>query len=246
MDPELASRLRRYGEQVEHAAIAAQAGRPTPRATADGDDTDELPTVVPITVARSNRRFQVITAAAAAAIVVVAGALVTWRMTGDSDPRPADSTQVTVNTTAEPSTTSTATTTTTATTTLPLFPGGGSSSTTSSTTTTTTGAPSTSSAVNAPPTTVACPNYDAYGTRYPIRLCHTGPAVRLIQERVGAPEVDGLFGPATRQSVRVFQQVHDLEVDGLVGPATWAAMFPAGASGTDADGDGTVEPWEVG
>jgi hypothetical protein len=243
MDPELARRLRRYGEQVDHAAIAAQGGRPAPNRTADHDDTDELPTVVPITAARSNRRFQLITGAAAAAIVVVAGALITWRITGDDDLAPADSGLTTVNTTAEPSS-STTSTTTTVTTTLPLVPDGSASSTTSSTTTTSTSEPSTSSAGN-PPTTVACPDYDAYGTSYPIRLCDTGPAVRLIQERVGAPQVDGLFGPATRESVRVFQQVNNLEVDGLVGPATWAAMFPGGAPGADTDGDGTVEPWEV-
>jgi hypothetical protein len=243
MDPELASRLRRYGEQVEHVAIAAQADRPAPRRAAVGDDTDELPTVVPITAAPSNRRFRMITAAAAAAIVVVAGGLITWRITGDADLAPADSGPTTVNTTARP-TTSTTTTTTTVTT-VPLLPDGGSSSSTTSTTSTTLSGSSTSSAGNGPPTTVACPDYDPYGTRYPIRLCHTGPAVRLIQERVGAPEVDGLFGPATRQSVRVFQQVENLEVDGLVGPDTWAAMFPTGAPGTDADGNGTVEPWEV-
>ena len=138
MDPELARRLRRYGEQVEHAAIAAQADRPAPRPAAVGDDTDELPTVVPITAAPSNRRFRMITAAAAAAIVVVAGALITWRIIGDADLAPADSGPTTVNTTARP-TTSTTTTTTTAVTTVPCCsPAGGSSSTTSSTTSTTT------------------------------------------------------------------------------------------------------------
>ena len=136
MDPELARRLRRYGEQVEHAAIAAQADRPAPRQAAVGDDTDELPTVVPITAAPSNRRFRMITAAAAAAIVVVAGALITWRITGDADLAPADSGPTTVNTTARPTTSTTTTTTTTVTTSrrADRRP----SSTTSSTTTTTT------------------------------------------------------------------------------------------------------------
>jgi peptidoglycan hydrolase-like protein with peptidoglycan-binding domain len=70
--------------------------------------------------------------------------------------------------------------------------------------------------------------------------------VRLIQQRVGAPLDDGFFGPATRQSVRVFQeQVVGLEVDGLVGPETWAAMFPNGVAGVDSDSSGTVDPWEV-
>lgn len=243
MDPDLAHRLRRFGEQVDQAAIAANAQRPAP---ADTDDTDVLPAAVPITAARSNRRVHMITAAAAAAIVVVGGALVTWRIVGESDPGPADSTQATVSTTERTATTTASTTTSTMpTTTVPGFPPGGSSSTSSTSSTTTTSAPSTGSSANAPSTTVACPDYDAYGSQYPIRLCHTGPAVRLIQQHVGAPQVDGLFGPATRQSVRVFQQVSGLNADGLVGPLTWAAMFPDGAPGTDADGDGTVEPWEV-
>ena len=46
--------------------------------------------------------------------------------------------------------------------------------------------------------------------------------------------------------MRVFQQLHALNDDGLVGPLTWAAMFPNGAPGSDSDGDGTVEPWEIG
>jgi hypothetical protein len=247
MDPDLAKRLRRFGEQVDQAAVAAQAGRPLapPSARVDADDTDELATVVPFVATRPNRRFQLITAAAAAGIVVVAGALVTWRITGESDPGRADSTQVTVNTTARPSTTSTSTTSIAVTTTLPILGPGGPASSTTSTTTTTTTTPvgsSTSATGTRPP---VCPDYVSYGTSYPIRLCDTGPAVSLIQERVGAPEIDGYFGPATRQSVIVFQQISGLNDDGLVGPMTWAAMFPDGAPGADADGDGIVEPWEV-
>ncbi len=77
-------------------------------------------------------------------------------------------------------------------------------------------------------------------------MCDSGPAVVLIQQHVGAPDVDGFFGPATRQSVIVFQQVHGLNDDGLVGAMTWAAMFPNGAPGADTDASGTVDPWEVG
>lgn len=248
MDPDLANRLRRFGEQVDQAAVAAQAGRP-PAPSPVADDTDELAMVVPFVTARTNRRFQVITAAAAAAIVVLAGALITWRVVGKEDLGPADSGPSTVNpTTALASTTSSTSSSVVATTTsLPAIPPGGPTSTTTSTTTTTTapsGSASTPATGTRPP---LCPEYVSYGTSYPIQLCDEGPAVRLIQERVGAPEIDGLFGPATRQSVRVFQeQVAGLEVDGLVGPATWAAMFPNGApGGVDRDGNGTVEPWEV-
>lgn len=238
MDPEMARRLRRFGEQVDQAAVAAHAEREAAADTAP----DALPAVVPIAAGRSRRRFQMITAAAAA-VVVVGGALVTWRIAGEDDLRPADSGPSTVNATARPTTSSSSTTTVAPSTTQPAIPPGGSSTTTSTTTTT---AASTSSSGNPPGTTVVCPNYNAYGTSYPIRLCDTGPAVTLIQQHVGAPDIDGYFGPATRQSVIVFQQVHGLNADGLVGRSTWAAMFPTGAPGTDADGDGTVEPWEIG
>lgn len=237
MDRDLAQRLRRYGEQVDQAAIAAQ--------ETAVDPTDELPTVVPILAARSNRRWQMISAVAAATIVVLAGALVTWRIAGRSDPGPAAvSTQVPVDTTAPP--TSSATTTTvprSMTTTVPMIGPAGSSTTSSSTTTTTDApdnGPSGSPATNRP----ACEDYTAYGQAFPIRLCHRGPAVSLIQQHTGAP-ADGFFGPETRQAVRVFQQQNGLNVDGLVGRDTWAAMFPFGAPGTDADGNGTVEPWEL-
>ena len=49
MDPDLAHRLRRFGEQVDQAAIAAHGA--TARRRPPRDDTDELPTVVPITAA---------------------------------------------------------------------------------------------------------------------------------------------------------------------------------------------------
>ena len=247
MDPDLAKRLRRFGEQVDQAAVAAQAGRPLapPSANADADDTDELATVVPFVATRPNRRFQLITGAAAAAIVVLAGALITWRVVGDDDLGPADSGPSTVNTTAQPSTTATTTASTVdPTTTLPAIPLGGPSSTSStSTSTTTTVSPSNSTATASART---CPTgYHAYDAAYPIRICDRGPAVRLIQQRVGAPTDDSFFGPATRQSVRVFQELNGLEVDGLVGRETWARLFPDGAPGVDADLSGTVDPWEV-
>jgi peptidoglycan hydrolase-like protein with peptidoglycan-binding domain len=117
------------------------------------------------------------------------------------------------------------------------------SSSTSSTTSTSSSTPTSSTEPPSEPR--VCPNgYHAYDQRYPIQLCDEGPAVRYIQEKTGAP-VDGAFGPTTRQSVRVFQEERGLPADGLVGPATWTAMFPDGAPGVDADGNGTVEPWEV-
>lgn len=59
----------------------------------------------------------------------------------------------------------------------------------------------------------------------------TGQHVRVIQEQLNAiannypaiprVRVDGIFGPATRKAVEVFQQVFRLSVDGIVGFATW-------------------------
>ena len=243
MDPDLANRLRRYGEQVDEAAVAAQAGRPPVRPAADADETDEVATVVPFVAVRPARRFRMITAAAAAAIVVLAGALISWRVVGEEDLGPADSGPSTVNTTALPTSTSTSSTDA-PTATLQVLPPGGPSSTSSTTTTTTSSVPPV--AATAPGSSPTCPSgYHLYDAAYPIRVCDKGAAVTLIQQHVGAPDVDGYFGPATQESVRVFQRIHGLNADGLVGPLTWAAMFPDGAPGTDGDGDGIVEPWEV-
>ena len=247
MNPELAERLRRFGDTVDQAATAAQSQRAAPAAHAGDpsvaeDDTENLPTVVPIAAARTVRRYRLITAAAAAAIAVLAGALIAARITGESDPRPSASTEVGVNNTARSSTTTDPPTVTT----VPGIPPPASVASTTSTTTSTS-TTSTSSPVGAPATpSVTCPNgYNPYDARYPIGLCDEGPAVELIQWVTGA-DMDGAFGPTTEQAVRVFQQLHALNDDGLVGPLTWAAMFPNGAPGFDSDGDGTVEPWEIG
>ena len=46
--------------------------------------------------------------------------------------------------------------------------------------------------------------------------------------------------------MRAFQRDAGLEVDGLVGPDTWAALAAVMAPvGTDADGSGIVDPWEL-
>lgn len=73
------------------------------------------------------------------------------------------------------------------------------------------------------------------GSTHPtIRRGSTGPAVEELQQRLNnAPstevpallEVDGKFGPATRQAVIDFQGAHPpLARDGVVGPATWALI----------------------
>ena len=54
----------------------------------------------------------------------------------------------------------------------------------------------------------------------------------------------GYFGPATEQAVRTFQAENGLQVDGLIGPDTWAVLT-AGQPGSDVDGSGVVDPWEI-
>jgi peptidoglycan hydrolase-like protein with peptidoglycan-binding domain len=74
-----------------------------------------------------------------------------------------------------------------------------------------------------------------------IRRGDTGPAVRRAQRALRRTPnlglvVDGVFGPATEQAVREFQQGSSLTVDGIVGPNTWAALPDGGPMPTLRDG----------
>jgi peptidoglycan hydrolase-like protein with peptidoglycan-binding domain len=55
-----------------------------------------------------------------------------------------------------------------------------------------------------------------------------GDAVAVLQSALVAAgyelDVDGIFGSATYEAVREFQNDNDLDVDGVVGPNTWAAL----------------------
>jgi hypothetical protein len=51
-----------------------------------------------------------------------------------------------------------------------------------------------------------------------------GSAVVMLQRRLGALAVDGVFSPATQASVIAFQRVHHLTPNGLVGNAEWRAL----------------------
>ncbi|MDO4523377.1 MAG: peptidoglycan-binding protein, partial [Eubacteriales bacterium] len=66
---------------------------------------------------------------------------------------------------------------------------------------------------------------------YTLREGSSGNSVRQMQEQLNTiannypllPKiaVDGIFGPATKNAVEVFQGIFDLEQDGLVGKRTW-------------------------
>ncbi|MER8042078.1 peptidoglycan-binding protein [Streptomyces sp. NPDC094032] len=59
-------------------------------------------------------------------------------------------------------------------------------------------------------------------------------AQRLLRASGARIGVDGRYGPATAQAVKVFQRAHRLTADGVLGAATWQRLAPtlrAGANG---------------
>ena len=62
-----------------------------------------------------------------------------------------------------------------------------------------------------------------------LRVGSRGASVLELQRRLnalglGPLDEDARFGPATRSSLRVFQELHNLSVDGICGPQTWGAI----------------------
>jgi hypothetical protein len=58
--------------------------------------------------------------------------------------------------------------------------------------------------------------YLSYGSR--------GTCVKVLQKRLGALSVDGVYGSGTRSRVRAFQDDAGISVDGKVGPQTWRKL----------------------
>jgi len=61
----------------------------------------------------------------------------------------------------------------------------------------------------------------------------SGADIRLAQQALrragmGNLATDGIFGPATRDAVRRFQQAQSLAADGILGPASWARLRSSG------------------
>ena len=52
-----------------------------------------------------------------------------------------------------------------------------------------------------------------------------GQQVKVLQKLLGALDIDGEFGPATKAAVMLYQEKRSLDVDGIVGPATWNALL---------------------
>lgn len=46
----------------------------------------------------------------------------------------------------------------------------------------------------------------------------------LVRRTLSVTDIDGVFGPKTKNGVEEFQGSENLTVDGVVGPATWAAL----------------------
>lgn len=51
--------------------------------------------------------------------------------------------------------------------------------------------------------------------------------VKTIQEIMGVPKPDGIYGPVTKKAVVAWQKAHPQfgKADGIIGPKTWAAMM---------------------
>lgn len=86
----------------------------------------------------------------------------------------------------------------------------------------------------------------------PLEKCDSGRAVTVLQKKLSSAghsvRADGYFGGETVAAVMAEQKKAGLQQTGLVDLPTWQALFPAntGLDGTDANGNGVLEPDETG
>lgn len=236
MNPELERRLKRYGKTIDAAAdIAAQRLPSSPDPSTP--PLAQLDNVVVLAQRRPHRFYRALAVAAAAVAVIAGGVAIAVTRSSPSTSvgdRPLASTSPAVIVDSDAATTE-----------APDIAPRPTSALVPTTTSATASPP--------PPQTNAtmprvCSSYTVHND-YHLEICDEGAAVRLVQERLRATidsslNVDGYFGPGTRNAVRSFQQMHGLTVDGQVGPATWALLVPD-APGTDTNGNRIVDPNEI-
>ena len=61
-------------------------------------------------------------------------------------------------------------------------------------------------------------------SRPTLRRGDTGQFVTELQQRLGMPDSQAVFGPKTEAAVRAFQRERNIVPDGIVGPKTWAEI----------------------
>jgi peptidoglycan hydrolase-like protein with peptidoglycan-binding domain len=101
-----------------------------------------------------------------------------------------------------------------------------------------------------PPPSATCASYRA-DYAYPMQLCGRGEGVRVAQLAIQTLEptlaADGYFGPLTQAAVARFQEGSGLPPTGEIDEPTWRLLTGIGqVDGYDADGDGIIDPWELG
>ena len=101
-----------------------------------------------------------------------------------------------------------------------------------------------------PPTSATSASYLA-DYAYPMQLCGRGEGIRVAQLALQSLEpslaADGYFGPLTQAAVARFQDGSGLPPTGQIDEPTWMLLTGVGhVDGHDADGDGVIDPWELG
>jgi putative chitinase len=63
-----------------------------------------------------------------------------------------------------------------------------------------------------------------------LKIGSKGPEVKLLQKKLGIPNPDGKFGPATEAKLKAWQKANGLLADGIVGPKTLKKLESFGAA----------------